>query len=116
MKTVRIKKAELREIVAANRERHVATFEQAWVRYRELVLEELDAMRDEALAGKKIRRSISLVEPQNHADDYDQLLRMLDLEVSEEVELGYSEFTNYVMDDWGWKQQWNDSTAVYLAE
>jgi hypothetical protein len=114
-KAIRIKRDELLDILKKNRADHRATFEKASKGYRERAIAELDASLKDAHAGKKIRRSIGLVEPMDQTKDYDRAIRMLELTVDEIVTIGNSEFAQYVMDDWAWKEQFTTSNAMYGA-
>jgi len=115
MRMVRIKTAELLKIVKENREQHRATFEEALEGYRKEAIVQLELMLEEARRGKRIRRSVTLIEPMDQTKDYDRVIRMLELTVDEEVDLTASEFAQYVQDDWVWKEQFAGSTMSYLA-
>jgi hypothetical protein len=58
---------------------------------------------------------ISLPMPEDHTDDYERAIKMLDLDVREDIELTEQEFAQYVLDDWGWKDQWTTTNSAYLA-
>lgn len=70
-------------------------------------------MLAEAKHGKRIRRAVSLIEPMDQTRDYDRAIRMVDLDTRDTLELEESEFRQYVMDDWTWKQQFNHSNRAY---
>jgi hypothetical protein len=114
-KAIRVKRAELLEALRKNRDTHKDTFEQATVGYRKRAIEELDSSLADAKAGKKIRRSIGLVEPMNQTKDYDRVIRMLEMTVDDVVTIGATEFQQYVMDDWSWKEQFTASNSAYLG-
>jgi len=69
-----------------------------------LVIEELDRMLADAKAGRPIARSINLVEPADHTEDYDRVLAMLEMSVDDTVILGAEEFSQYVLDRWTWSR------------
>jgi len=93
---VTVKKSELLEAMKKNREAHRATFLEAQIGYREDVIKELDSMLAEARDGKKIRRSVALVEPKDHTSDYDRVILML-------------------TDDWGWKHEFINTASNYTG-
>lgn len=72
-------------------------------------------MLDEAKAGKQIRRSLALVEPQDQTRDYDRAIRMMEMSQDEVVELEEHDFAQYVLDDWSWKRQFLLSNSNYSA-
>jgi len=113
MNEVTVNKAELLEKVKENRSKHRQIFEDAQIKYRELVIEELDLMLKDAKKGRKIKRWIGLPEPEDHTDDYDRVVRMLEMSVDENVTLRAVEFDNYVMDQWGWNASFAANTVSY---
>jgi hypothetical protein len=118
MQKVRVEKAKLRETLLANRETHVRDFEIAWDKYKERVIENvqtlLDAAKD-ARRGQAIQLNVNMQAPQNHADDYDRALEMLEWELDNEVSLEQHEFAELVQDDWGWKTQVLMSNKLYTG-
>lgn len=115
MNTITVRRDELIKRITENRDGHRAIFEAAQEKYRELVIAELDAMLAEAKAGKRIRRGISLVEPQDHTNDYDRVLDMLAMSVDDNIELAERDFAYYVRDEWEWKAQWTATNTSYLV-
>lgn len=115
MNEIKVNKAELLATVKKNRDAHRAIFEKACEGYRSKAVAELEAMLTEARAGKQIRRGLSLVEPMDQTRDYDRVIRMLEMSVSTEVELGETEFSQYVMDDWQWKRQFTLTNSAYTG-
>jgi len=110
---VTVKKTELLGELKKNRDAHRGLFEEAQKGYREAVIAELDKMLSEARSGKRIRRKVELVEPQDHTKDYDRVIRMLEMCVKDEVFVSETEFQMYVQDDWGWKHDFITQTSNY---
>jgi hypothetical protein len=115
MDTVKVNRDELLKAVQSNREQHRNTFEKACVGYRKEVIARLDAMLTDAKAGKRIVQSVGLIEPMDQTKDYDRAIRMLQMSVDETIELSQTEFAQYVMDDWRWKDQFTNSTMNYVG-
>lgn len=103
MHEVKVKRLELLAIVKKNMKAHRDLFLKAQTGYRQAVIEELDAMLKEAREGKKIRRAIALPEPQDHTEDYNRVIKMLEMSVDKTIDLDSSSFDNYVRDQWNWK-------------
>ena len=82
---VTVKKDELLEAIRKNRDGHRTEFERAQAGYRTAVIEELDRMLRDAREGRRIRRAIELVEPQDHTKDYDRVVRMLEMSTATEI-------------------------------
>jgi hypothetical protein len=115
MNTVKVKRSELLERIKKNRESHRDLFLKAQEGYREAMIEELDRMLKEAQAGRTIRRSVSMVEPQDHTKDYDRVISMLEMSQDDVVEIQEHEFDQYVMDNWSWKAMADTTNAMYAA-
>lgn len=110
MNTVKVKREDLLTKVRANREAHRKLFLQAQANYRKFVIAELDRMLDDAKTGRQIRRSIDLVQPQDHTSDYDRPIIMLEMSVDDTIILDATEFDQYVRDVWNWT--YNDGAAL----
>ncbi len=53
----------------------------------------------------------------NHRDVFLTALKgYREMDVNENVTLDANEFSNYVMDDWSWKEQFNTSNSLYLSK
>lgn len=116
MNTVKVKRLELLDKIRGNRTKHRELFLKAQEGYRELVITELDRMLKDARDGKRIRRTISMPEPQDHTDDYDRVISMLEMSLDEIVEIHANEFDMYVRDRWGWKQIADLTNIAYAAK
>ena len=111
---ITVKKDELLSQLRENRSKHYEIFVEAQKGYREDIIKELDAMLHEARSGKSIRRAVALIEPQDHTRDYDRIIRMLEMSVTNTVFINEQEFAQYVQDDWGWKRAFTESASNYL--
>jgi hypothetical protein len=89
-------------------------FEEAYDEYGKRVIENLEEALKAAREQKpqEVRLHFNLVKPEDHTEDYERVLYMLELEKNEEVILTQSEFAQLVQDDWGWRGQFN---ASYLS-
>lgn len=116
MESVRINKANLLEVIKENRTKHRSIVEEAMAKYRAAAIAELDAMLDDARAGRKIRRSLTLIEPVDQTRDYDRIIRMLEMSEDSVIELHEEQFKCYVEDDWSWKRQFLASNRTYIAK
>lgn len=96
---VTVKKDQLLEAIKRNREGHRAEFLTAQDGYRAAVITALDSMLEEARNGKRIRRVVELVEPQDHTKDYDRVIKMLEMSTADEVTVTEQQFSNYVLDE-----------------
>lgn len=113
---VKVKVAELTAIVQANFAKHKEVVEEAFAKYRELAIAELDAMIAEAKAGKRIRRNVALIEPIDQSQEYEVALKKLAMCVEDVIEIGDLDFRQLVMDQWHWKGQFVASNSNYSAK
>jgi hypothetical protein len=112
---VTVKKEELLNAIRKNRETHRESFLKAQKGYRETVIKALDQTLAEAREGQRfvLERITALVMPQEHTTDYDRVIKMLEMCVADEVTVTEQQFSQYVLDDWGWKKQFITTNARY---
>lgn len=115
MKTV-IEKNKLLDIIKTNREEHIDTYSAAVVAYAEKGVDLLERLIKKLKAGEIIRNYLELPAPEDHTDEYDRAIRMLELDSRDAIELNEQEFRQFVQDDWDWKQSWISSTRSYVVE
>lgn len=115
MNDIKVKKSELLDVLKKNRKQHRQIFLEATEGYRKAAIAELDSMLADAKDGRKIRRSLSLTEPQDQTRDYDRAIRMMEMSQDDIIELDESDFAQYVLDDWSWKRQFLFSNSAYSA-
>lgn len=115
MKNVTVKKDELRAIIQTNRDAHRDIFEQAVKLYNRRLLEALEKRVERVRNGVKVDHYIRLPIPEDHTKDYDRILAQLDMEIADTVVIPDTEFAQYVMDDWSWKESFASNSASYLA-
>lgn len=113
MKDVTVKRAELLMKLRANREEHRQVFLAAQVKFREAVIDRLDKMLEDARAGRRVSQHVGLVAPQDHTDDYNRVITMLEMSVDETITLGSGEFESYVMDRWQWARQFGATASSF---
>lgn len=112
---VTVKKGTLLEKIKANRETHRAQFLKAQEGYREEVIKTLDRVLAEVRDGRPFQshQIVGLTMPVEHTRDYDKVIAMLEMCVADEITVTETQFSQYVLDDWGWKQAFVTSNARY---
>lgn len=113
MRDIRVDRRKLLKIMRDNRQEHVSEFGKAQAKYRELMIAELDRRLADARAGGPIVRAFYLPEPEDHSEDYDRAIAMLEMEVRDEVELNERDFRSYVQNRWEWAMAWNETARAY---
>ena len=114
MEKVTVKKLELLNIVRENRAQHRAKFEAAVEGYRKACITVFEENLKKFLAGKAERVFINEQMPEDHTDDYDVVLEMLEMSVDDEITITTKAFNNYVRDKWDWSDRWVTSNSKYL--
>lgn len=57
---------------------------------------------------------IDLRYPESHTAEYNRAIRSVELNVYDKIELSESEFNQYVMNDWSWKNSFILSNSLYV--
>jgi hypothetical protein len=116
MRNVKVNKAEVLQVIKANREKHRELFLKAQEGFRALVIEDLDQMLADARGGRVIRITISpdlTDQPVDRTADYDTAIRMLEMSVDDVVELDHRNFEELVLDKWSWSEHAFLSNSKY---
>ena len=115
MNSVTLRKADVLARVRENRQKHEQIYEEAVSGFRALAIEKLTESLEDAKAGKPVRQSLHLEEPQHRLDEYDTVVDMLEMSIDDQVELEEHEFKQYMRDDWSWKRQFLAANSTYSA-
>lgn len=112
MDKVTVKKSELVKIVEENREIHRDEFDEAWDAFKDKAIDNFTELLKAAKnmnKGQEIKLHANLIQPKDHTDDFDRVLKMLQLEVSDEVTLKEDEFSQIVQNDWRWAREFSQA-------
>jgi len=110
-----INKVDLIDILQKNRQKHKLDYEKAKGAYAKTAEELLNKLLEKVRSGKVIRQYLELPEIQNHDNDYDRAIQMLELDVRDNIPLEQNEFKNYVQDQWSWTEDFNTTNSMYLS-
>lgn len=113
MQKIKVKKAELLEVLEKNRNAHNGIFREAQDGFRKLVIAELEKRLELARKGKKFDLYMRLPEPEDHTRDYERIISMLKMDLNDTVELSETDYSQYVLDDWEWKRQFLGTNRAY---
>lgn len=113
LKNPRVKKGLLIESLRKNKDTHRATFEKALDDYKVAVVAELEERLEDARKGKRLNQTFFLQQPEDHTRDYERVIKQLEMDVDDEVDLSEQEFAAYVMDQWSWTQQFTQTSQMY---
>lgn len=118
MKTTKIKKLDLLEILRENREKHAKEYKSAIKEWKKRCTK---ALRKALKKAENEERVIDLhlfqdlPRPTHYTKNYDVVIRRLELEVEMTVELDDQEFQSWVMDNWQWSGTFVGTTSLYNA-
>jgi hypothetical protein len=110
---IEVKKADLVADLEKNRAGHRAQYEEAHAGYRKALLETVAKMYDDAKKGLDVQHFIHLDIPEDHTKDYDRVIGMMKMSIDDTVIITSSEYSQYVMDDWGWKEKFVGTANGY---
>src|SRR5262249_5206495 len=113
METMKFDKSKLLEILKENRTAHRKIFEEACEGFKAKAISLLEEKLAMAKNGSRLAVYVSLPQPVDQTKEYDRAIRMLELTTEDIVSLDESDFAQYVMDDWAWKQQFLTSNSSY---
>jgi len=102
---MKFKRVEILKTLQENRKNHLEIVREAQVGYREKIQKVLEESLEKIKNGKSFNpfnAFRSIVVPENHIDDYDRTIQMLQMCVEDNIELSADEFQCYVRDQWGW--------------
>ena len=115
MQNVKVKKDELLTKLKENCADHRTAFLKAQEVYRETVIKVLDAELAAVRAGQPfvVQRLTVLVVPRDHTEEYERVIRMLEMAIETEIVLTEREFMTYVDDNWGWMAEFANTVSTY---
>lgn len=120
MDTVKVNKAQLIAKITEERDKHKALYDEAVEVYKERFVAEAQRYAEEAVKraarGKAFTMFNWLPVPEEHTEDFDRALQMLEWELGDEVVLDESDFRTLVQNQWGWMRNFTASTMSYTHQ
>ena len=122
---IRVNVEKLINKMKENLEAHKAAYEEAEDEYRQACVKVLtDTARDARKCEKAgagfadLSDIVHLQKPRSFEKEYTEVIAMLEFQEDTEVELTPSEFSKWVLDEWSWKNQFEEAklmTSQYLG-
>lgn len=134
MRKVTVNRKDLLVKLEANRIKHTADYNDAVEEYRKTALLDIQAKKDviskqlDELASKvkdsKEPEDLSIKEnlyfdvkpPVSHERDYAEIIEMFKWSVDDNIELDSAEFSQYVLDNWTWAKDIENSRIFYATK
>ena len=118
MNTITVDKDELRLALIKNREDHKAIYDKAVIAYKEKFVKEAQRFAEDAVRraqGGRIDFALfrGLPVPEEHTEDFDRAIQMLEWEINDTVELEETDFRQYVQNNWRWAASFASNTSSY---
>lgn len=110
-----VNRRELVEVLRSNRDKHRGIYKEALVAYKAAVIAETTRQLDEFSAGKIVRIAINLPVPEDHTEDYDAVIGLMELSAEETVTLNTDDYACYYLDQWQWRRAWLANTSSYTG-
>ena len=108
-----VDKQEALETLRDNRTRHHKIVEEARVGYvnkaRALLNDKLEELRSGKITGLRF----DLKPPEDHTEDYDLAIKMLELHSEDTIEMSAMDVRTLMMDDWEWMHSFLFSNVRY---
>ena len=112
-----VKVEDLLKKLRENGMKHKVTYEVAMKEHKrqciELLRKQADAIESGDLAKKSRYLKVSLPTPVSYMEAYAQIIEMLEMTTSKELEVTGSQFNAWVRDQWDWTDTYQMSTLSY---
>lgn len=116
MQKITANKTEVLSTIIENRKNHSEIYDEALGGYKRQALRKLQDYINDVANDKIDNISFSLPRPLNYLSSYNTAIKMLELEVSDKVQLDEEDVQQYVLDDWHWKRNFLTSNSLYSAK
>ena len=100
-------------ILKKNRSGHRALFEEAWTEYRRRVVTAMEHNLDTIKAGGPIDHRITMRTPEDHTEEYDAVIGLLEMSTDATIELSGHDYERFVLDRWEWARSFETNTLSY---
>jgi len=110
-----VNREQLIAVVKANRAKHEAIFKEAVEGYRKVAIEKLEEYIRQVRDGDQIVAYWQMPVPEEHTDEYDRVIGLLEMSTQEEVDMSDVEYQSYVLDSWRWKDAFLASNSYYSS-
>lgn len=114
MQEVKMKTSKLKEVLEKNRISHKKIYDEAIKGYNEDAVKFFKEQAKKASAGEEFNPYFQETKPEDHTNDYDTAIEMIEFSVDDEVTLKQREFVQYVRDGWDWKNTFVAISSNYL--
>lgn len=117
---VTVKKDDLLNILRENRKKHAEEYNIAKQGYQVECVKRLKKHASQIASGKiqdisKFDTYLGLPVPQDHTEEYDSLIGMLELAQEKEFEISGVQYRQWIEDKWDWRQAASMCNSAYTV-
>jgi len=116
---ITVNKAALIAKITEERDQHKALYDKAVIAYTAQFVEAAQRFAEEAVERAKSGRVFAnftwLPVPEEHTEDFDRAIEMLQWEVGDEVTLSEHDFATLVQNQWGWARSFTANSISYTT-
>lgn len=114
MNEVTVQKTELLSVILKNKEEHLKEYKAMMIEFKKSLLLNLqDLIEINSTREKGFLKRITESEPENHEEDYNKIISMLQMSINDEIVLDNREYDKYVLNNWSWKESFEFSKTSY---
>lgn len=115
MNNVKVKKEELLKVLKANKEVHDTEVAAAQLVFRKELEQELRSkLLKVEMGGKLPELYIQAHPPEEHTEDFENAIAMVEASVDDILELDFSQFKQWFQNKWGWAASYAAHTQSKL--
>jgi hypothetical protein len=118
MNSVTVRVEDLLESLKENKKKHDKILRQAiagyWKKCRECLTDARQGVKDKDPSWQQALYEVRSV-PEDHSDDYDSAIAMLEMCSSEEIEISRQDFESYVRNRWHWRESFLVLNSSYCG-
>ena len=116
MQTVKVERSKLLEILRENKTKYTELYNKAVEGYWKEAEDVLKAQLDKLAKKEKVDASLDFPYPIDYSEQFDTVIQMVELSISEEITLTHAEFLQYVRNKWNWLENFSVSNSRYLTK
>jgi hypothetical protein len=113
MKDINIEIDGLLNVLKENREKHVKEYEEAVIGFKQALIKELKKKLTKAKKLEEVILNFETIKPHSYKNSYDLMISKLEATSDTVVSLTDSEFQQYYLDQWSWKNSFETTTKMY---
>lgn len=113
--SVRVNKIKVLETLKSNKEMHHKEFEEAIEGWITKAQDNVTAILIELKANnaRDVKLDIHLPKPISFEKEYEKAIKMIELEVRDEIDISKHDFERFFLDEWEWKDAFLSNTVMY---